>query len=292
MNDGSRHGVPRELAEIAAFREVASDYGCSDAVSEIFYDSNSCVCYFTLRADVTLEQKSHILQAAELTISQFDWDGACYHGLPMGALDDIPDEESIAESGHANVDYIDPASRDAIADARAEAIKHAMRAGREGEEALATWFSEHGLAYVSVCQNPETFAKVFFGVVKRPDFLLLFDALGLIAVDAKNLTPYIRNGVGYYSLPLDQEVKKAIAFERLFRMPVWYAIKGEERWYWISALKAIEVGRQSKSKEGKHFLLIRISDFVAVASGQDLAGLYGQRMPSYNGVASIDMVTK
>lgn len=157
------------------------------------------------------------------------------------------------------------------------------RDGKAGEAALAKWFNANGLAHVSICQQPETFATLFAGTVKRPDFLLLFDSLGLIAVDAKNLSVYKPQQVEYYSLPLDEEVRRAIAFERIFRMPIWYAVMGDDdEWYWISGLKAVEVGYPNQSSEGKSFINIRRSDFVVVRTGDDLAKLYGQRMPSYN----------
>ena len=302
MEDGSRYDTPRERAEIAAFRETVSFYGCNDAVTGVFYDSKSNTCHFTLIADATLEQQSKIFRAAELSISQFEWDGTIYHGYPMAAMDDILDEEILLDANDSRdddcSDYAvvrekgEPASRRMTLDAKSDAIKHAIQAGREGEVALAAWFSEHGLAYGSICQNLETFAKIFSGAVKRPDFLLLFDSLGLIAVDAKNLKTYQSNLGDFYTLPLDDEVKKAIAFERIFRMPVWYAVKGDGQWHWISALKAVEVGRPGKSKKGKNFISISVSDFVNVATGQDLAGLYGQRMPSYNGVALFNAVAK
>lgn len=159
-------------------------------------------------------------------------------------------------------------------------------AGREGEEALAKWFSDNNLGYVAICQHPDTFSTIFTDAVKRPDFLLLFDSLGLIAVDAKNLSVYKPKKIEYYSLPLDEELKKAVAFERIFRLPIWYAVKGDGKWYWISALKAIEVGYNQTSEQGNNFVNIKVADFVSVAVGSDLSKLYGQRMPSYKSVAS------
>ncbi|MBY6346373.1 hypothetical protein E5C31_10410 [Providencia rettgeri] len=158
-----------------------------------------------------------------------------------------------------------------------------IQQGRVGEEALAEWFSTYDLSYLSICQNPETFAHLFQGSIKRPDFFLLFDSLGMVAVDAKNISIYQDS---YFSLPLEEELRRAIAFERVFRMPLWYAIYAEECWYWISALKAVEVGKQLKNRMTKQvFLSIHKDEFIQVVNGDDLSKLYGQRMPAYGKVA-------
>ncbi|HAL23288.1 MAG TPA: hypothetical protein DCP40_11260 [Stenotrophomonas sp.] len=161
-------------------------------------------------------------------------------------------------------------------------------AGLEGEAALAAWFAREGLPYVAICQQPETFSSLFTGSVKRPDFLLLFDALGMIGVDAKNTSPSEWKGRLFYTLSLDDELRRAIAFERVFRMPVWYAIKGEDEWLWISALKAVEAGRTLQNSDTKaNFVSIGKQHFVHVRTGDDLAGLYSQRVPGYKRVAAI-----
>jgi hypothetical protein len=166
--------------------------------------------------------------------------------------------------------------------------------GREGEQALADWFSDHGLAYVAVGQNKDTFARMFRQEVKRPDFLLLFDSLGMIAVDAKNITPYQPNKIVYYTLPLEEEVKKAISFERIFRMPVWYAVMENTGhgvcWHWISALKAVEVGFvETNAEKGVQFLKIKRDDFVRISTGADLAKLYLQRLPALKNLSSLPL---
>jgi hypothetical protein len=166
--------------------------------------------------------------------------------------------------------------------------------GREGEQALGDWFSENGLAYVAVGQNKDTFARLFRHEVKRPDFLLLFDSLGMIAVDAKNITHYQPNKIVYYTLPLEEEVKKAIAFERIFRMPVWYAVMEkvgpEVCWHWISALKAVEVGFvETNAEKGVQFLKIKRDDFVRISTGADLAKLYLQRLPALKNLSRLPL---
>ena len=144
---------------------------------------------------------------------------------------------------------------------------------------MAEWLDTAGLGYLYVAQSPERFAGLFGDEVKRPDFLVLIDSLGLIAVDVKNYTA--KNGE--YTLKFEKEVKKVIAFERIFRIPVWYAYlsKAENQtWHWISALKAVEVGEmRSRRDTGEKFLSIKMKEFVEIRGNADLGKLYTQRMP-------------
>ena len=163
--------------------------------------------------------------------------------------------------------------------------------GQEGEDKLNAWLRTNGLAYLYVRQSPDTFASLFPGVVKRPDFLVLLDSVGLIAVDAKNKALYR----GVFTLKMESELRRVLAFERLFRMPFWYAYfwrdpaSGEVAWYWISALKAIEVGaRRTERKTGEEFLAIDLAHFAEVRCNGDLGKLYTQRMPSLSKIHGLE----
>lgn len=115
----------------------------------------------------------------------------------------------------------------------------------------------------------------------------MIDSIGLIAVDVKNYTKFNE----CFSLEYESELKKTLSFERMFRIPVWYAYKNEESsWLWISALKAVEVGVLTPSKKGKNnFLSIKILHFTEVSSNQDIGKLWEQRLPSFkNNHNSID----
>lgn len=69
----------------------------------------------------------------------------------------------------------------------------------------------------------------------------------MIAIDVKNRNRYKNT---CYSLPYEDELRRAVAFERLFRIPVWYAYFNREdagqSFHWISALKALEVARSKR----------------------------------------------
>lgn len=159
--------------------------------------------------------------------------------------------------------------------------------GQLGEEALNRWLSLSGLPYVAVCQAQQTFAALFSANVKRPDFLVLLESVGLLAVDSKNY----RYSRGVYTLELETELRRSLAFERLFRLPLWYAYydntAGVESWYWISALKAIEVGAvRERSRDGMKFLAIRRSEFEHISQPSDLAKLYTHRLPGTARIAA------
>ncbi len=156
--------------------------------------------------------------------------------------------------------------------------------GMIGETALNNWFKTIEISYLYINQSQETFSGLFKGNVKRPDFLVLFESIGMIAVDAKNYTLFN----GEFSLPFEEELRRTLSFERLFRIPVWYAYLHEENgnsevWYWISALKATEVGTVRKNtKTGDKFLTIALNHFERVEKAQDLSKLYTHRLPSLN----------
>jgi hypothetical protein len=161
--------------------------------------------------------------------------------------------------------------------------------GLVGEQALNDWLRKAGLSYLYVNQAPETFANLFHGNLKRPDFLVLLESIGLIAVDAKNR----KCDNGEYTLQLESELRRVLTFERLFRIPVWYAYLGEQdhgssTWYWISALKALEVGVVRRRRDsGEEFIVIKQKDFERIERNEDLGKLYTHRLPSLRNIASV-----
>jgi len=100
-------------------------------------------------------------------------------------------------------------------------------------------------------------------VGERPDFLLLIDSIGLIAVDAKSYS----ESRGVFTLGIDQDLEKLLSYGQHFHQPVWFAYRGEEEntWYWISALTARDVGDRRKRKDdGKEFLAIKKGYFAEI----------------------------
>jgi hypothetical protein len=149
------------------------------------------------------------------------------------------------------------------------------------------WLKKENLPYVSICQSQQTFAALFAKNVKRPDFFLLFESLGLIAIDVKN---YGLPGESRYTLNLDRELRTSVAFERLFRIPVWYAYHDDaSSWYWISALKAIEVGGRPEHGRNGEYLSIGRDQFAHITKREDLSKLYTHFLPSTSGLAQLPL---
>lgn len=309
----SRYDDLRELDELRNFVEALKAWGLQHKVERVFYDTKSNLCEISICEGIDDRTVDFIYVLADEHIGQYLRNRRVCHGKPMadwygpniawrdgdtmfdpdrdpsGSLlpRNCPEgrdtlEGTVAEDGSARVQALHAGKGETTA-----AQQRAL-AGLEGESALAAWFAREGLPYVAICQQPGTFASLFTGSVKRPDFLLLFDALGMIGVDVKNISPSEWNGRLFYSLSLDDELRRAIAFERVFRMPVWYAIKGRDEWLWISALKAVEAGRTLQNSTTKaNFVSIGKQHFVHVRTGDDLAGLYSQRIPGYRRVAAL-----
>lgn len=161
--------------------------------------------------------------------------------------------------------------------------------GRIGEDDLNEWLKANNLAYLYVSQAAGTFAPLFLENVKRPDFLVLLESIGLIAVDAKNYTLSVG---GEYTLKLEEEVQRVMTFERIFRLPFWYAYRAEEEgrivWYWISALKVVEVGRVRTNRETQEqFLAIKREYFERIERNADLGKLYTHRLPGYGRIKDV-----
>ena len=157
--------------------------------------------------------------------------------------------------------------------------------GRTGELAFQEWLDTNNFAYIYVNQDKETFSHLFHGNVKRPDFLVLIDSIGLIAVDVKN-TKYFNGNA--YTLPIESELKRTLTFERLFRIPVWYAFSDNQsfdKWYWINSLKVVEVGREYVNRSTKKtFYAILLSEFIEIADNKDFGRLWTQRFESLSSV--------
>jgi hypothetical protein len=149
--------------------------------------------------------------------------------------------------------------------------------GNVGESRLNSWFQENGLTYFQIKQDVESFMHTFAKVMKRPDFFLLLEGLGMIAVDAKNY----RLSMGYFTLN-KEELHRALSYEIITKMPFWFAYMQQTEngmtWYWLSAMKALEVGQtRLNGKTGAEFLAISINDFIAIRQHDDIGKLYTNR---------------
>ncbi|NYT61439.1 hypothetical protein H0A66_03750 [Alcaligenaceae bacterium] len=78
----TRYARAGEMAEMLQFAELVAEQGHHPLVTSVFYDSNACICSFTLVDDLDplSDIGEAIKQCAIKTVSQFDWDGSVYHG--------------------------------------------------------------------------------------------------------------------------------------------------------------------------------------------------------------------
>lgn len=146
--------------------------------------------------------------------------------------------------------------------------------------------AREGFSYLAVCQDEERFAPLFHDNLKRPDFLVLLESIGMIAVDVKCCTLSRQE----YTLPYESEFQRAITFERVFRLSIWYAYWDLNAGfaYWISALKAIEVGkRRENRKEKKEFIAINLRNFELIQNNSDIGKLYTHRLRNLSNIKSV-----
>lgn len=168
-----------------------------------------------------------------------------------------------------------------------ELEKNIIKKGNEGEEAFLKWLNQNNFSFIYVHQDKKTFATLFKNALKRPDFLILIDGIGLIAVDIKNIKEF--NGA--YSLPIKNELKKTLTFERTFRMPVWYVYANNQKfdkWFWINSLKVVEVAEIKTNRNTEEdFYLISKEYFTEIKDNNDFGKLWTQRLNCLKNINSI-----
>ena len=160
--------------------------------------------------------------------------------------------------------------------------------GKIREKEFLKWLNKNHFSFIYVNQDQSTFAELFKNALKRPDFLILIDGFGLIAADVKNQKEY-NNG---YSLPIKNELKKTLTFERTFRMPVWYVYSNNQtfdKWYWINSLKVVEVGEIKKNNfTNDEFYWLPKKCFTEIITNDDFGKLWNERLPSFSKINKIE----
>lgn len=147
--------------------------------------------------------------------------------------------------------------------------------GQYGEEQLLNWFQEYKIGFIPINQTPHTFAQAFANTIKRPDFLVLLPSIGVIAVDAKNY----QCTRGCFTIG-EEELKKALRFEMLTKMPFWFAYLYEDNagnriWCWINVIKAYRMGiKRRNGGTGSYFFSIDLAHFTHVSDGRNLGQIF------------------
>jgi len=137
----------------------------------------------------------------------------------------------------------------------------------ECENKFQEWLDHKKLPYLFIEQSPESFATFFRNITKRPDYLIVLPSIVLIAVDTKERK--LHESYENYILDEKEEIIKLTSFQRIFRIPVWFAISNKESayrtWYWISLTEILEKVPTKKSKKsGERFRAINIKDCITI----------------------------
>ncbi len=159
-----------------------------------------------------------------------------------------------------------------------------IKQGQVGEEYLLDWFQENSIGFFHLCQSKDTFANTFSGRLKRPDFLLLFESIGMLAVDAKNCS---LSSTGCFTISTS-EIRRAIGFELCARMPFWFVFLQQEEsgnvWYWLNAIKALDLGAtRVNQRTGGSFQAIALKEFTPVRTYTDLSLIFKQSLGILSG---------
>jgi len=155
-----------------------------------------------------------------------------------------------------------------------------IKQGKDGEQLFQAWLNGQELGFLRVDQEKDSLSTIFKDAVKRPDYLLLLPSIGFIGIDVKHHK--LRKSC--FTLTIDKEIERAIAFEHYTRIYLWYAYKdrdyeGHDVWYFISAQKAYEKGEvKNNASQKSKFLSIDIKHFEKITKAEDLGKLFSARI--------------
>lgn len=144
------------------------------------------------------------------------------------------------------------------------------------EKLFQQWLDTKEYPYLYIEQSIETFASLFRGITKRPDYFVIFPSIGFIAIDVKERQYY--NVFQNFTIN-EVEIRKLLSFERMFRIPVWLAISNENigftTWYWISLTDITEkVPLKTNSESNEEFRAIDIKKCITIGWNDNLSKLF------------------
>jgi len=144
------------------------------------------------------------------------------------------------------------------------------------------WLKNGALRHISLRgADGEAFEPLLGGLDALPDYLVLLDAVGLLAVEVHD---YVQRGPEWKgsTVKIGSTIRLALAFERNVRIPYWYAFRECEDdrvvWHWISAVKAFEVGKVRTTERAGDFLSLQPHHLERVVRHVDMARLYAPRL--------------
>lgn len=148
--------------------------------------------------------------------------------------------------------------------------------GIRAQNKFKEWLDSRELPYLFVDQSTETFATFFRDNIKRPDFLVLIPSISIIAVEVKSRI--LHETYETYTLE-EEEVKKMMDFETVFRIPVWVAFSNDatayRTWHWVAVSKIVQLEKKLNQQENKYFYAIPIKQCKTIGLEDGLAKLFG-----------------
>lgn len=144
------------------------------------------------------------------------------------------------------------------------------------EQLFQQWLEAKKYPYLYIEQSVDTFASLFRGITKRPDYFIILPSIGFIAVNVKERQYYTI----YQNFTINEvEIRKLLSFERVFKIPVWIAISNENigftTWYWVSLTKIIEkMPLKINSCSNEEFRAIDIKNCITIGWNDNLSKLF------------------
>lgn len=146
----------------------------------------------------------------------------------------------------------------------------------ECEIKFREWLDQKELPYLFIEQSPDSFATLFKYITKRPDYLIVLPSIALIAVDAKERK--LHESYETYVLDENDDIKKLTSFQRIFRIPVWFAFSNQgsayRTWYWISLTEVLEKMPMKESEKYGQFRAIDIKHCITIGWEDGLEKLF------------------
>ncbi len=145
----------------------------------------------------------------------------------------------------------------------------------QSEQKFKEYMDEKECYFYFIDQSQETYAHQFNNDVKRPDCCIMLGLIGTIDVEIKKRSL----NSGYQTFTIDEEeIRKLIEWEKIFKRFVWFAISNEnfgfKTWFWINLQTVIKKSEKKlNKKDNKEFRAIKIEDCITIGWNDPLNNL-------------------
>ena len=156
--------------------------------------------------------------------------------------------------------------------------KENKRNGEIAEDKFMDWLDQHGIPYLYIHQDPDTFSQELkYKYTKRPDFLVCLPRSRPILVDVKYGGS---RGESETCLIKTYEPEEYKRLQEKFGLKSWYVISNNGNdygtWFWASTDKIDKILknlRQNKEKKYKNCYKVSIREFKRVLNYDSLKNM-------------------